>query len=136
MSDFPLDAVKAALFHAMVNDAALMALVDAVHDKVPTGALFPYVVIESSAVEPWGILHANAHRCRFELDIYSRKGGQKELLQAASLLRDILHHVPLVVAGWDVALVDVAEIDTDRQQDGLTVKANMVVNVWVKESGA
>lgn len=136
MSGFPLDAVKAALFQSMVNDGALMALVDAVYDKVPTGALFPYIVFESSAVEPWGLLHASAHRCRFELDIYSRKGGQKELLQTASLLRDALHHLPLTVAGWDVALVDVAEIDTDRLPDGLSGKASMLVNVWVKELAA
>lgn len=133
MSTYPLSPIQAALYGALTGDDALMAVVEGVYDHVPQNAAFPYIVFEESAVEPWGLLHESAHMCQLQLDIYSRKGGQKQVMQAAALVRDVLHHTPLVASGWAVALVDVSGANTDRQNDGLTSKANMQVRVWARE---
>lgn len=134
MSGFALNDLQAALYGALVADAELMEMLLGVYDHVPETAAFPYAVFGEAAIEPWGLLHPSAHLCQFRIDIYSRKGGQKELMRIASLIRSALHDTPLLAPGWNIALVDVLEADTERRPDGITRLLNLQVRVWVKEA--
>lgn len=134
MSMFALKDLQTALYGALTANAPLMVVLTGIYDHVPAAAGFPYAVFDEAQVEPWGILHPSAHLCQFSLDIYSRKGGQKELMQVASLIRSALHDTPLSASGWNVALVDVVAADTKRRPDGITRLLNLQIRVWVKEA--
>lgn len=133
MSMLPMSEVQAALYTALTGDGLLMAMVTGVYDHVPPQAAFPYIVFEEASVSPWGLLRVHAHGCVFQLDIYSRKGGQKEVMQIAARLHALLHGAALTVSGWDVAPLEVGTASTDRQADGLTSKVNLQVRVWLTE---
>lgn len=133
MSMFALKDLQAALYGVLTANAPLMAVLTGVYDHVPESTGFPYAVFDVAQVEPWGILHPSAHLCQFNIDVYGRKGGQKELMHIASLIRDALHDVPLTATGWSVALVDVVEADTERRTDGITRLLNLQIRVWAKE---
>lgn len=133
MSGFPLQALQTALYEAIRGNAAVMAMLAGVYDLVPAQAAFPYLVLNEAEAGPWDILHESAHICEFRCDLYSRKGGQKEVMQLVMLLRAALHGKPLAANGWDVAQVQVTQVGTDRQADGLTGKASFAIRVWAKE---
>lgn len=133
MSTLPMQELQAALYQVMSTNAALMAQAQGIYDHVPTGAQFPYIVFDDVSADSWNILHPSAHVVRFSLDVYGRKGGQKELLQLASLVCDVLHRKPLMASGWEVSLVEVTYVDSDRLNDGLTRRVQMLITIWAKE---
>lgn len=134
MSVHPLRPLQVALYQAMMGDTALMAKVTGVYDHVPLEAVLPYIVFDDVMATRWDVLDAGAYRCEVRIDVHSRQGGRKELMEIVTAVQALLHHQPLAVDGFDVGLVEVGDVETQRENDGITTLGRVRVRCFMTES--
>ena len=134
MSIHPLKPMHVALYQALTGNAPLMALVSDVYDHVPQSAAFPYLVIEDSTAERIGMLGALSYRCETHLLLFSRQAGRKEIMEIIGALNVLLHHGSLSVTGFEVAALELLEVDTAHMADGITTRAIVKLRCHLTEA--
>lgn len=76
-----------------------------VHDLVPEGAAYPYVVIGEATDTPDNAHDRYGHDSTVTLHVWSTYHGTTEALGIAGELIGLLDHQPLVVDGFDTVAV-------------------------------
>jgi hypothetical protein len=73
-------ALQKALHAALIADAGLAAIVAGrVHDDVPQGAVFPYVVIGDVSTRDWSTQTEDGHEHIVVIHAWSRQRGRREV---------------------------------------------------------
>jgi hypothetical protein len=91
-------AVQAAVFNTLNGDTALSALAG-VHDHVPEGETYPYVVVGEGVETPDNTHDNFGSRVAATLHIWSHYRGYAEALQILGHLMRLLDHQDLEVLG-------------------------------------
>lgn len=121
----PAIALTTAVVAALKADAAVMALAQGVHDKVPYGAALPYLAIRAVQVLDAGADCVEGYEVNLGLDAWSEKPGLAQAADLAGAVTAVLHEADLALAGF--RLVDLMHRSTDvgREPDGVLSRARM-----------
>lgn len=92
--------VQRALFARLTDE-----LTCGVHDLVPEGATYPYVVIGEATDTPDNSHDRYGHDSTVTLHVWSTYHGTAEALGIAGELIGLLDHQPLTVTGFDTVAV-------------------------------
>lgn len=88
-----------------------------VHDEVPEGAAFPYVVIGEATVGPDNTHDRFGHVATVTLHVWSTAHGYSETLGIVGQLLELLDHQTLTIAGVDAVVVRWQQTVTMRDPD-------------------
>lgn len=110
-------ALQKAIFEALNNNAALLALIGGagIYDRVPEDAALPYITLGDGIWQDWSAgSHVGAEHF-LRLHVWVRDGGRRVVREIADVVHTLLHDVPLAME--DGALVNIrfqqAQILTD-----------------------
>lgn len=133
MSAAGCEPLQKAVYDALVADSALMALVSGVYDRVPEGAALPYVVFADSTSRDASNASDDAERIALELNVFSRSGGRKQVLDILERLHIALHHQALALTGgWRVVWMRAEQTRVRMLGDGMTWQGATVVLALVE----
>ncbi len=124
------------LYDAITGDAAVMAEINAVYDRVPKdpfGSKDMYVSFGPHSLVEDDSECITSDQHTFQIDVWSRKVGMVELKTAAHLIRRLLHNrnVPMIDNG--LALMSVSGVQYMRDPDGLTNHGVITVVAMIEE---
>ena len=91
--------LQKAIYSALTNDSALMAMITGVHDHVPQDTAFPYVTIGDSTALDWRMVGVVGAEITLLFHVWSRSRGRKEVKQIMVEIRRILDGANLTVPG-------------------------------------
>jgi len=118
-------ALRAAIHHALSNDAPLAALLGGakVYDEPPRGARPPYVTIGEARVSDASAGDDDAEEHQLTLHAWSHQGGHREAHLIAGALLQALDDAPLALDGHLLVNLRFALADIRRESDGRTYHA-------------
>ena len=121
----PAVALQTAIIAALKADAAVMAIAEAVHDKVPFGAALPYVALRAIESLDDGADCVDGYEINVGLDAWSDKPGMTQAAELAGAVKAVLHEAELSLVGF--RLVDLMHRSTavGREPDGVLSRARM-----------
>jgi len=112
----PVLALRAAVHAALAADAPLAAMLGGarIYDAAPRGVAGLYVVFDGAVARDRsaGALRREGHE--FGLTIWSRPGGPRPALEAATRIRTLLDDADLPLTGHRLALLRVTREDVRR----------------------
>jgi hypothetical protein len=127
-------ALQQAVYAALAGDATLMAKITGVHDHVPQGGAFPYVVIGDGQALEWDTDTETGLDATIVVHAWDRvHRGRRTIKQIQDDIRRILHRAELQVAGSPAVLSVVQYTESFRDADGLTFHGVQRVRVVVEE---
>lgn len=133
MSGAACEAWQHAVYEALTEDMALMALVTGVFDRVPEGTALPYVTFGRCDSMAEDNASATGQRIRLEVHAYSRTGGRKESLAIVQRLYSVLHLQPLELdSGLRVVWMRMERSRVEMQRDGMTWHAASTLTALVE----
>lgn len=93
-------ALQAAIFNALAADAALTALLGGprIHDRVPAGAVLPYVTLGDGIATDWSTGTETGTEHLLRLHVWVRDGGRKAVRDIAAAIHAVLHEADLPLA--------------------------------------
>ena len=115
-------ALQQAVFAALTNDAALLALLGAprIWDDVPVRAEFPYVTFAQGAERDWSAGSDDGCEHTLTLHVWSRAGGRKEAHEIMGAVRAVLHDAGLTLSGHRLVNLRHESSEARRDADGET----------------
>ncbi|HWL03332.1 MAG TPA: DUF3168 domain-containing protein [Xanthobacteraceae bacterium] len=118
-------ALRAAIHHALSNDAPLTALLGGarVYDEPPRGAQPPYVTLGEARVSDASAGDDAAQEHQLTLHGWSHQGGHKQAHLIAGALLQALDDAPLALDGHHLVNLRFALADIRRESDGRTYHA-------------
>ena len=126
-----IEALQQAVNSALNSDANFSGAVTGIYDKPPQDgdsgrfAAFPYAVIGDMNVDPWPTDDWSGSEVTFDVQVFSRSGGNREASQILDFARAALDRADLSVAGYRAVTCDFdgftgVHMDTDGEtRDGL-----------------
>lgn len=138
MSNFET-VVQTAIYNKLINDAPLMAVINAVYDDVPQAnssgneAAFPYVTIgEDSHVDISTDLEL-MDQVSITIHTWSRFSGRSETKQIQGLISDSLNRANLVESGYK--FINIARVGSESflDSDGFTRHGVQTFNLLIEE---
>jgi hypothetical protein len=119
--------LRKAIRDTLAANAALTALLGGakIHDEVPPGAAFPYVVLGDAETRPFGTQTSDGEEHRLSLSAWSMQGGRREAHLIAAALLDALADAPLSLPDHALIHMRLASADIARQPDGRTHAAHL-----------
>jgi hypothetical protein len=115
-------ALRAAIFAALANDAALAAMLGGakIHDEPPRTLDFPFVTLGEAEIRDAATMTEGGEETTLTLHVYSRQGGHREAHAVVGAVMEALIDAPLPLAGHHLANLRVATADVRRGEDGRT----------------
>jgi hypothetical protein len=109
-------ALRSAIRDRLVADAALIARLGGpkVFDETPRSAETPYITFGEATARDWSSDGVRGHEHLLSLQVWSREGGDREALEIAALLDDLLDDASLALAGHRLVLLRVMAQDAVR----------------------
>lgn len=117
--------LQKAIYQALTGDAALMALVAGIFDRVTEGTAYPYVTIGESAGRDWSTKTTKGVQYLLSLHVWSRGGGRKQAADIMDRIHTVLHDASLAATGHALVLLRFVASEIDLQDDGLTYHGTM-----------
>jgi len=132
MPESPALEMQKWIYDTLLADAATMALVKGVYDRVPEGAEFPYISfgpVDEQNIYPVCIDSADL---RIQLDVWSREPGYPEIKRIAATV-----HIALNDQDVDLPVNAACYLTHDqttymRDPDGLTSHAVIQLDAFVE----
>jgi hypothetical protein len=94
-----LVSLQKAIYETLNNDVTMSAMVNGVHDFVPEGTEFPYVVIEPGKTKDWSTVSTVGYEVELMVMAYSNQPGSKPVLEIADQLHHLLNNAELTLDG-------------------------------------
>lgn len=137
--------LQAALYTALNNNSAYMALAPGLYDAVPQTPIFPHTVIGDAVELSDRMMGQIAHEVLLLCSIYTRDGsttkagtGNKGFAAGIAIAErqvDLLvEQNVLSVTGHAVVMVEVESIETYREDDGITRRVDVRYRVLIEVS--
>ncbi|MBI1867715.1 MAG: DUF3168 domain-containing protein [Methylocystis sp.] len=127
MSTSPVVALRKAILAHLTADAAFVGALGGakVFDEAPRNVEPPYVVFADAQMRDWSAQLSRGAEQFVVLSVWSTQRGQREALDIAQKVVDLLDEAPLVLQ--DHALVDLrfAAAETKREQNGRFARVNL-----------
>lgn len=108
---------------------ALKAAGLTVYDKVPQGSAYPYVTVARQVRQPDEAIEDRRYEVFIYLQIWSRAGGQFEVLQTLETLRATLHLQRLSLATGAMLRGWLIRAETSRDSDNQTFGGQATLRV-------
>lgn len=147
MNDTALPYLQKAVVLRLRATATFMALcTGGILDAIPQTKRYPYAVFDEPFETPDRTFGQGGHSCLFTLSIYTQDGSATKQgsgtsgfeigLAIAALVVGALDHManPLVVEGHDVVDVDVVTISTEREDDGITRRVDVLMQALLEDA--
>lgn len=124
------------IYDALTGDAAVMALVDGVYDRVPASpyganqtyvSFGPHELLEDDA----DCIQSDQHTV--QVDVWSEAVGQVACKRAGAAIRGVLHDRAVAMTTSALAMMEVRSVRYLRDPDGLTSHAVITVTAMVEE---
>jgi hypothetical protein len=114
--------LQKAVYETLVADSTLTSLLGgtAIHDHVPQGAAFPYVVLDQTRVADWSTGTEAGAEHQLTLHVWSRYRGKAESYAIADIIRELLDDTPLLLAENHLVNLRHQFSDLKRDPDGET----------------
>ena len=112
--------LQQAIYTALTNDSALMAMITGVHDHVPQETAFPYVTIGESTAVDWRTVGHDGMELTLVLHAWSRERGRREVKLILAEIHRILNHAKLTVPGHVLVWLHFEFSQTLQDSDGAT----------------
>lgn len=116
--------VQTGVFTCLTGNAALTALLadggNSVLDHVPSGTVFPYVVLGESQLRLLETQGNSGSAITLVLHSYSRSAGMKELKNIMSRIYEALHYTSFTVPNQTLVLCQCLGAESVLEEDGLT----------------
>ena len=121
MSDHSFELQKT-IFTTLNSDNAITSTFSAtVHDHVPQGTSFPYIVIgEETMTDESSAKTLDFNNFTLTIHIFSRNRGRKEAKQIMARIYELLHNQNLSVTGANHINTRFEFSDVIKENDGLT----------------
>jgi len=121
MSDHSFELQKT-IFTTLNSDNTITSTFSAtVHDHVPQGTSFPYIVIgEETMTDESSTKTLDFNNFTLTIHIFSRNRGRKEAKQIMARIYELLHNQNLSVTGADHINTRFEFSDVIKENDGLT----------------
>ena len=121
MSDHSFELQKT-IFTTLNSDNTITSTFSAtVHDHVPQGTSFPYIVIgEETMTDESSAKTLDFNNFTLTIHIFSRNRGRKEAKQIMARIYELLHNQNLSVTGADHINTRFEFSDVIKENDGLT----------------
>lgn len=121
MSDHSFELQKT-IFTTLNGDSTITSTFNAtVHDHVPQGTSFPYIVIgEETMTDESSAKTLDFNNFTLTIHIFSRNRGRKEAKQIMARIYELLHNQNLSVTGADHINTRFEFSDVIKENDGLT----------------
>ena len=121
MSDHSFELQKT-IFTTLNGDNTITSTFSAtVHDHVPQGTSFPYIVIgEETMTDESSAKTLDFNNFTLTIHIFSRNRGRKEAKQIMARIYELLHNQNLSVTGADHINTRFEFSDVIKENDGLT----------------
>ena len=121
MSDHSFELQKT-IFTTLNSDNTITSTYSAtVHDHVPQGTSFPYIVIgEETMTDESSTKTLDFNNFTLTIHIFSRNRGRKEAKQIMARIYELLHNQNLTVTGADHINTRFEFSDVIKENDGLT----------------
>lgn len=127
----PSLAIQAAVVATLLNDSGVTSLGTPpigtrIYDRVPPGALFPYITYGLDQVnEDDSGDCGNAWEVFVPLHIWSRAVGQPEMKNISGAIRTLLHNNLMPVTGFNLVIFEHRTTNYLGDPDGLTQHARL-----------
>ena len=112
--------LQQAIYGALTNDSALMAMITGVHDHVPQGAAFPYVTIGEASAVDWRTVGHDGMELTLVLHAWSRERGRREVKLILAEIHRILNDAKLTVPGHVLVWLHFEFSQSIADNDGAT----------------
>ena len=121
MTDHSFNLQKA-IFSALNGDSTLTSTLSAtIHDHVPQGTQFPYVVIgEETMTDDSSTKDIDFNEFTLVIHTFSRNRGRKEAKEIMARVYELLHKASLTVTGANHINTRFEFHDVIKENDGLT----------------
>ena len=121
MSDHSFELQKT-IFTTLNSDSTITSTFSAtVHDHVPQGTSFPYIVIgEETMTDESSAKTLDFNNFTLTIHIFSRNRGRKEAKQIMARIHELLHNQNLSVTGANHINTRFEFSDVIKENDGLT----------------
>ncbi|MBX6426731.1 MAG: DUF3168 domain-containing protein [Variibacter sp.] len=118
-------ALRAAIYEALIADAALTALLGGpkVYDEPPKAVTFPYVTLGEARVTNIAVGEGATEEHQLTLHVWSRQGGHREAHLVTGAVMQALDDAPLKLAAHRLVNLRFALADVRREADGRTYHA-------------
>jgi hypothetical protein len=114
-------ALQAAVVAALLDDAAVVALVDArVYDAPPRNAAFPYVALGPAGVTDWSTSTEAGAEHALAITVWSRERGKRACHEILAAVEAALHDADLTLSGHALVNLRFERSETRRETDGIT----------------
>lgn len=104
-----------------------------IYDAVPDTAQFPYVTFGPSDEVEDDADCIESVRLTLQLDVWSKKSGKVEAAQIASQIRSLLHRQNIVLSGAALVEIEVSNIRTFYENDGVTAHAAITTTSHIEK---
>jgi hypothetical protein len=115
--------VQTGVYAALTGTSALTALLasgaGSVLDHVPTGTVFPYVVLAQAQSVPMDTQGVSGNEVTLTIDTYSRAAGMDELRHIMSQIYDALHNAAFTVPNQVLVQCRCVGSETALEPDGM-----------------
>jgi hypothetical protein len=119
-------ALQAAVVAALLDDAAVAALVDArVYDAPPRNAAFPYVALGPAGVTDWSTGTEAGAEHALAITVWSRERGKRACHEILAAVEAALHDADLTLSGHALVNLRFERSETRRETDGITWRGTM-----------
>ena len=137
MSNFET-VVQKAIYNKLINDTALMAVIDNVYDDVPqvnsgSEAAFPYVTIGEDSHTTTDTDLELSQQVSITIHTWSRFSGRSETKKIQGLIYDTLHRSNLAEEGYK--FINIAQVTSESflDSDGFTRHGVQTFNLLIEE---
>ena len=113
--------LQQAVYARLSGDSTLTTTLGAeVHDDVPEGTSFPYVVLGDDTSVEYGTKTLDGASNTITLHVWSQYRGAKQILEIMNRVHDLLHNYSLTVSGANLINLRFEFSDTFRDPDGIS----------------
>lgn len=133
----PIFALRSALHQRLSGDATLVTLLggDRLFETVPTGISPPYILFGASSLEEWSAIEMNGYIYWFDLDIWTKDGGDAEAMAIARAIENNLTQQTLLMLGFKIVSLAVRSQSLERlTADGLH-HIRMALSIYLEADG-
>lgn len=129
----PARELQGAIYDVLTSDAPFMAMVNAVYDRIPENAQFPYVSFGPSSYAPNDAACIVAGEYTIQLDVWSRAVGSGEAYDIADAAKRLIHHADFSITDNALSSIRVTAMRHFSDPDGLTKHGVLTIRAFIEE---
>jgi len=126
--------LQKAVFAALDGDGTLSALITGVYSHVPQDTAFPYIKFGDIAARNWSTNTSSGDEIKFNVEIFGRSRGAKEILEILKEVRRILDDASLAMTGCTMVSMKYNSADITQMPDGLTWHGIVSFDALIEEA--